>query len=80
MKKPSNMSTIPAPSLIAEYVRKCDEMDAADAVATYRDSLFYKPLQCTMLTTPCGCRIVGEGNLPSPLRIRFCEAHARVEA
>lgn len=29
---------------------------------------------------PCGCKVVGAGNLKSPVRIEFCEAHASVEA
>lgn len=28
--------------------------------------------------SPCGCRVVGVGNLPDPLRVQFCAAHHAV--
>lgn len=31
-----------------------------------------------MLQPPCGCSIEGDGNLRSPLRIKFCTTHACV--
>jgi len=61
---------------MADYVRKCDELDASDKTSTHRDSPFFRALSYTFLTTPCGCSIVGDGNLPSPLRIKFCAMHA----
>ena len=30
----------------------------------------------TYCSTPCGCRVVGNGTLPYPLTVLFCEDHA----
>lgn len=26
-------------------------------------------------SAPCGCKVVGDGTLPSPLTVQFCEKH-----
>ncbi len=45
------------------------------AVDTGTHALLYKVVQWPK----CGCKIVGAGNLPSPVRIRFCKAHKAVK-
>lgn len=56
-----------------EQVRAIEEAETKSA--PWRDSPFYRPLSFTALLPPCGCRIEGDGNLPSPLRIKFCARH-----
>jgi hypothetical protein len=60
------------------YEERCKEIAKKEVDAPWRKSPFFRPLEFTALTPPCGCKIEGDGNLPSPLRIVFCEAHAKV--
>lgn len=55
------------------YKRRVTAIENGDK--SYRESAFYQPLSFTMLPPPCGCTIEGDGNIPSPLHIRFCAQH-----
>jgi hypothetical protein len=61
---------------LESYERRVREIEATEVDAPWRKSPWWKPLECTMLATPCGCTIEGDGNIPSPLRIKFCRTHA----
>lgn len=63
---------------MTSYLQRIKEIEAREVDAPWRKSPFYQPLSFTALSTPCGCVIEGDGNLPSPLRIKFCDAHAKV--
>ena len=62
---------------MAAYLRQVKEVEAKEVDATWRKSPLFVPLSFTMIQPPCGCTIEGDGNLPSPLRIKFCTMHAR---
>ena len=66
-------------SRMDEYVRKCDAYDAREAELNKIVGYRAQYPGGTHAPPPCGCRVEGDGNLQSPLRIRFCEAHARVQ-
>lgn len=51
------------------------EQGEKHALANGTHALLYKVIQ----QPSCGCKIVGAGNLPSPVRIEFCKAHKAVK-
>jgi hypothetical protein len=58
------------------YLKRVQEFEAKEE--NLHKLPLYQRLSFTMLSTPCGCTIEGDGNLPSPLRIKFCDVHAKV--
>lgn len=67
-------------SNMAHYLARCEDIELKEINATWRKSPFFQALPpITMLLPPCGCGIVGDGNLPSPLRIKFCAMHAKAK-
>lgn len=60
------------------YVRQCDAYDEREAELHKIPGYTAQYSGRTIHAPPCGCRIDGDGNLQSPLRIRFCDAHASV--
>ncbi len=69
---------MPKPNMEA-YFRKVKEIENDEIEAPWRKSPFFRPLEFCMIQPPCGCKIEGDGNLPSPLRIKFCEMHAKAK-
>jgi hypothetical protein len=61
----------------AERVAEIEERERVGGYAEYRRSPGFRAHECVMLQPPCDCSIEGDGNLQSPLRVKFCAAHAR---
>jgi hypothetical protein len=62
------------------YEARVREIEAAEKNgAPWRASPFFQSHNMgLMLLPPCGCTIEGDGVIPSPIRIKFCAAHAKV--
>lgn len=74
-----------APAAMRTYVAETKDQEArddrerrADYATCFRYALDHDRLEgATLVLPPCGCNVTGRGTLRFPIRIRFCETHAR---